>query len=313
MLIREWTGIFEKIYSKVDANRTPEQMWIAVMAHTSSIGESIRKVAFERLLNSAAHTFCWLCSFVYKCNVLPDDDIFSISDPLCGIITLKYPDRCGHCRASPCKCDPVKMEAKPDKSALYSELLRYRNRNLESYEKYSIQDFKDMFHEIYGGRGHIQTLENIGFHFLEEIGEAAVYIRKLSQLRNIIDNTGTGIDKDFLKGLSTVENIVKNYDKYKELIEEIDITSSEINMLKARVVEAKMGLVIEIADSFSWFCAVLNKLDAILKSIWDKPEEHESLKPLEEVLNDEYIDSEDPRCPTCKSFPCKCVFYNIII
>ena len=64
--ITEWMGVFSQLYSEPDSKRTPEQLWIAVMAHSSSIGEEIRKVHFPRLLKFAAHAFCWLCSFVNR-------------------------------------------------------------------------------------------------------------------------------------------------------------------------------------------------------------------------------------------------------
>ena len=310
--ITEWMEVFKELYSEVDSKRTPVQMWTAVMAHTSSIGESIRKVAFKDLMKSAAHTFCWLCSFVNMCNALPEDDIFSLKESLCGIVSLKYPNRCGHCNTSPCSCDPVIMERKPDKSATFTKLLDRRNRDLECFEGYSIKKYREMFHEIYGGRGHIHTLESIGFHFLEEIGEAAVNIRKLSQLRNVTDDDESGIDDAFLKQLLTVEKIVEYYNEYyDDYFKEkdvIDYTSKEPDTIKARIVEAKMGLVSEIGDLFSWFCGVLNKVDSISNSIWDNPKEQ--YQTLEQVLKEEYIDPDGkPRCPKCKSNPCRCVFF----
>lgn len=80
-------------------------------------------------------------------------------------------------------------------------------------------------------------------------------------------------------------------------------------MLKARITEAKMGLIIEIGDSFSWFCGILNKLHSVMDAIFIKPEEHPKLK-LDKVLTNEYFDINDnPRCPHCKNKPCKCTFY----
>ena len=309
--IKEWMGIFSDLYSKADSKRTPEQMWIAVMAHTSSIGESIRLFAFERLMNSAAHTFCWLCSFVNKCDTLQEDDVFSMKESLCGIVSLKYPLKCGHCLSAPCKCDPEKMDREEDKSAKYTVLLDQRERVLESFERYSIADATKMFNEIYGGRIHIQTLNNIGFHFLEEMGEAAFSIRKLSQLRNIADSD-TEIDSAFLKGLSTVEGIVRNFAKHRKKPEDMNWASVEPDMLRARLVDAKMGLVIEIADSLSWFCAILNKLNKISRTISEHPAAPDMLKPLEQVLIAEYFDAKgDARCPTCKNNPCICSFFNL--
>jgi len=319
--ITKWMKDFKKLYADADSKRTPEQMWIAVMAHSSQIGESIRKFAFDDLLYSSAHTFCWLCSFVNKCNSL-QNDIFTIKETFSGIVSLKYPKVCGLCKRGLCECDPVKVEEPKDKAADYKELLDLRKEILKSFEDYDIENFQKVFGRIYGGRIHIQTIDNIGFHFLEEIGEAAVYIRKLGQLRKISDDCSTGIDLAFLNKLSTVENIVDNYYNYYDLIQKINSTSREERaravlsreprMLKARVVEAKMGLVVEIADSFSWFCSVLNKLYSISGSIRKKPEDKILLKSLEEKLNDEYIDGSTykARCPTCKKNPCECVFYN---
>jgi hypothetical protein len=312
--IKDWQEVFRELYSQADSTRTPEQMWIAVMAHTSSIGESIRKFAFENLLDSAAHTFCWLCSFVNKCNKL-ENDVFSITDSLCGIVSLMYPKVCGHCQHNPCNCDPVSIEGKKDKSALYQDLLRRRRNVLASFEGYSIKDALEDFDDIYRGRIHIQTLENIGFHFLEEVGEAAVRVRQLSQLRKVTNDVNTGIDLAFLRELSTVEGIVKNYLKHEESLKHIDYASRDPKMLKARLVGAKMGLVAEIADSFSWFCSILKKLDSISKSIHKNPEKHEHIiRPLEQVLNETYFNSNgNARCPSCNSNPCNCAFYNLVI
>lgn len=312
--IKTWMEVFEELYGNADSNRTPEQMWTAVMAHTSSIGESIRKVAFRDLMKSAAHTFCWLCSFVINCNKLPQDDIFSYSASLCEIVSLKYPNKCGHCIESPCSCNPVTIEAKTNKSARYSKLLELRNRDLKSFQDYTIEKYQGMFYDIYCERGHIQSLQSIGFHFLEEIGEAAINIRKLSQLRNIANEAKSGIDKGFLTELRNIEKIVESYNEYyddffkeKDLIE---YSLEEPTMLKARVIDAKMGLLSEIGDSFSWFCGVLNKVNSISNSIWDNPES-ENIRTLEQLLNDEYIqENGQPICPTCEDNPCKCVFYN---
>lgn len=310
--INDWAKIFSELYGKADFERTPEQMWIAVMAHTSQIGESIRRFAFEDLLKSAAHTFCWLCSFVNKCNVLRDD-VFSINETLPGIVSLKYPGACGHCQKTPCSCDPVRMDREADKSAAYKKLFGLRKNILASFEGYSIDQSKEVFYQIYGGMTHIQTLETIGFHFLEEVGEAAVCVRQLSQLRKITEENISEIDLDFLKQLSNMEGIVDNFSKYGKKSKEIDYASTEAGMLRARLVNAKMGLVIEIGDSFSWFCAILNKLDFIAHSIYNEPEKHkEILKPFEKALRDEYFDaSGNAICPSCKSNPCKCAFFNV--
>ena len=305
--IRDWMGIFAELYSQPDSARTPEQIWITVMAHSSSIGESIRRVAFQDLLKYASHTFCWLCSFVSRCNQLKDD-IFSFEEPLCGMVSIKYPLVCGHCTEARCRCDPEKTDAIEDKSAQYEDLLDRRAKMKTDDEAYTIADWKDILWKIYGGRIHIQTLESIGFHYLEEVGEAAFAVRKLSELKGICGKESEGIDVTFLNGLTTVERIVKSYKEYyrSDLKDRPDFvyTSKEPDILKWRIVDGKMRMVIEIADTFSWFCAIMNKLDSISKA------SKFPLLLLEDQLRGEYFDDHgNPRCPTCQAKPCKCVFF----
>lgn len=300
--IKDWMGIFSGIYSKVDAQRTPEQIWVAVTAHSSSIGESIRRYAFSELLKYAAHTFCWLCSFVNKCNQVKDD-VFSCTETVCGMVSLKYPFKCGHCRKDYCSCDPIEMDTQIDKSAKYERLVQDRQDVLLSVEGFSITDWKRKFQDIFGHRIHLLAFENIGFHFLEEVGEVAVAVRKLSQLKNVLYDGIEGIRIEFLKELTTVEGIVENYKTYY-VSGDTDYTSRDTNMIKWRMVDAKMALVIEIADTFSWFCAILNKLDSILKGCGFP------FSTLEEKLCEVYIDDKgNARCPTCKKEQCECIFY----
>ncbi len=171
-----------------------------------------------------------------------------------------------------------------------------------------------MFRGIYAARLHIQTLETIGFHFFEEVGEAAVAIRKLSQLRSIQEYGIEGVDQAFLDGLSTVENVVDNYNKFVKDPKSIILTTREPEMIRTRVVEAKMAMIVEIGDTFSWFCAILNKLLSIEKSIWEEPDKHPECKfvDLETALNNDYFDEKKgiSICPTCKSLPCSCEFFN---
>lgn len=301
--IKRWMEIFSELYSEADSKRTPEQIWIAITAHSSSIGECIRRFDFRELLYFAAHTFCWLCSFVNKCNQLQKDDIFHVTESLSDIVSLKYPLKCGHCMRDYCQCEAGRMDAQRDKSAQYTELFRYREDILASVETYSVTQWKERLRGIYGNRVHIQTPETIGFHFLEEVGEGAVAVRSLSQFRGIVAEGIGGIDATFLNELTTVGGIVEKYKTYYKP-GPINYTSRHPDTLKWRMVEAKMRMVIEIADTFSWFCAIMNKLDDILETSEFR------LPSLEEKLNEEYIDNQGhPKCAICGQRSCECVFF----
>ena len=159
------------------------------------------------------------------------------------------------------------------------------------------------FQGIFGHRIHLLAFENIGFHFLEEVGEVAVAVRKLSQLQNVLNEGIEGIQADFFRELTTVEGIVEKYRSHF-IRGNIDYTSRDLDVIKWRIVDAKMALVIEIADTFSWFCAIMNKLDSVIKG-WGL-----TFPTLEDQLCEAYIDGEgNARCPTCKKKQCECIFY----
>lgn len=302
--ITQWMEAFSKLYSEPDSKRTPEQLWVAVTAHSSMIGECIRRYHFKKLLQYAAHTFCWLSSFVNRCKST-DSPMFSVSESLSEIVSLKYPRACGHCVSKPCKCHPTEMDKIDDKAAHYERLFEERKGVIKSVEHYTIRDWKNTFASIYGEQVHILTLESIGFHFLEEVGEGATAVRKLGQLKRVASEKTEGIEASFLEELNTVEGIVKNYTVHKTQDGNIDYVSREADMIKWRIAEAKMSLVIEIADTFSWFCSILNKLDSISDNCDLR------LPTLEEKLNSEYLDnSGQPKCPTCEKDTCQCVFFS---
>jgi len=308
--IADWSSIFSRIYADVDSNRTPEQMWTAVTAHSSTIGESVRKVAFHEIIKAASSTFCWLTSFTNRCFVL-ENNIFHINHSLSQIISFKYPNVCGLCHRNPCICVPIDVEKESDKSGQYNRLLELWERVNDSVDKYTIDQYKGIFRDIFGGRIFVQSLENIGFHFLEEIGEAAVCVRELSQLSNMV-NAETGIESKFFNEISSIPGLVEQYNCLKDQIVNIDVSLKESEMIKARAVRAKIGLLIEIGDSFSWLFSIMNKLDMISEFVFTKPKDHpEFMTPLEDLLQNKYIEDGIPRCHICKKESCECVFYNL--
>lgn len=305
--LSEWESIFYNIYKQVDENREPEQIWIGVTAHCSEIGEAIRKIHFPDLYKSAAHTICWFCSFIKKCNNTKFN-IFKLNAKLSDVVLLKYPLKCGRCTHIPCDCPSKEMELMKDKSAKYSILY-------EEYKKVknvdmTITQWIDNFEKIYGGRINLLTLEIIGFHFLEEIGECAIAIRELSQLKNVISQNINGINDDFFNKLTDIGSIVNSYAKIKELLDTLDkdkkqkFTSKKPDIIKARIVKAKMDMIVEIADAFSWFCDIFIKTS----EIFDNCNCPKGIT-LENEIENEYFKNGEYVCPICEKTLCECVFF----
>lgn len=311
-LIKEWTNEFELLYSKHDKKRSPDELWVATMGHCSIMGEAIRRTHYVDLLRAATHAFCWICSYVSRCNSI-DDPVFKFNAHLSEIVGLKYPQRCGHCEEARCTCRHVEMDQKKDKAARYKSL--YNLWKNQSFDKYDLNEWLTTFWGIYSGQIHLLTLESIGFHFLEEVGENAFAIRKLAQLKKILDQNISGIDIELLRKIQSIKGVVEEYSnsmtELKKLMKgkkpEIDYASKDPIQIKARIVDAKMSQFIELADSFSWFCAVLIKLHEIVQNAGMNTEEYN----IEVCLQKEYGKKNSPLvCPTCSEKNCACLFFS---
>lgn len=332
LTIVKWTEKFKELYKETDKLRKSEEFWNAVLAHLSCIGEAIRKNHYPELLKAAASAFCWMCSFVSKCN--DSDDIFKVHNSLPEIVGLKFPTVCGHCEHKPCICDPATIEATPDKSAKYGNLYKQGRDKHIVWNEYSLSDWLGVFHDIYGGRIHLQTMESLGFHLLEEAGEEAMAVRNLIQFRGILEQRIEGIDSEFLEKISKIDGLVEEYESTlkalkhktgkssdKEALKGIAYDSRDPVFIKTRVVKAKMDQIIELADTFSWFCATLLKLSYNIESL--QHDENDIVKTgikraqlevlhIEETLHERYSykgTTEPLTCYACKSTPCKCLFF----
>ena len=316
--ISEWSQDFAKLYDRPNRFRTPEGLWMGAVAHCSQIGEAIRRADYNALIGSACHAFCWILSFLTKCNS-GDDPLFHCGNGMSEIVYFKFPGLCGHCLDRHCTCDPVKTDKKTNKAAQYSALYTYWHRakyHLKYLDNYDIGLWVDEFSDIFGGRIHLQTLDSIGFHFLEEVGEEAQAIQKLIQLRGVIDsyhNSTRELLGRYCAELSTIDGLVKEYagcEKSDEGKPRFDKASRDVTQVKARILDAKMDLVIELADTFSWFCAVLIKLRQMPQPSTPTGGSNVTLD-IEYRLQQEYGAAGAPLvCASCRTAACECAFYT---
>ncbi len=304
--INEWAEGFAKLYEVPDKYRTPEEIWLGAMKHCTAIGEAIRKTDYDELMKEAAHAFCWILSFVKKCNG-GNDTIFYCKPGLNEMVYLKYPHRCGRCHGIPCTCDAKKQDEIKDKATRFREA--YQELKSENLEKYTIDRWLLDFEKIYGVQNYLQRMDDIGFHFLEEVGEEATAVCKLVQLKGVIDGETPieGVNAEFLKYLGDLGKLIDYYDnipKDDEKKPKLIFNSREPEVVKNRVVEAKAEMISELADTFSWFCGILTKLKYFEKK-------YRGNYDLEERLQAEYDCREGAciKCPTCRKPKCECVFF----
>lgn len=308
-LIREWARAIDELYENPDSKRSPEEIWIAAMAHCSSIGEAIRKSDFVELMSFAARAFSWMLSFSVKCEKT-EDLLFRCKNNFCEMVYLKFPDLCGHCTESTCQCKPVDMEAQKDKAGKYEILVEKWTRDQRAKAiEYRIEDWLVIFKGIYAGRIHLQTMETLGFHFLEEAGEQAMAIRKLMQLRGVSHNGKGIVAEEKLHRLVTIPTIAEEYIRLgkgqKDGKPQFDPTSKDEKEIYARIVDAKMDFIVELADTFSFFCSILIKLGSVKIG----PSESFSANLEEALINTYGKPDEGLICPVCKKDACKCVFF----
>lgn len=310
--ISEWTRIFDGIYGLVNAHRPPEQMWLSVMAHCSAVGEGIRTAHYTDVLREAAHAFEWMCAFVSKMNALEDSDIFAFRATFSEMVAFKYPERCGHCAAVPCRCNPKQLEEIKDKAGRYEILSELWRQKRDSWNNYTLERWKNVFNEIYSQNIHLLSLEMIGFHFLEEAGEAAHAVKLLSEMRGVLETNASRELRQFIKdNLTQIDDLfcLSTNEEYKAVIKGIETvvpysTSKKIDDIKKRLFYAKLHLITEFADTFAWMCSLLNKIETVASN------NNATIKTIEDMIVHEYFpNGEKGVCPYCKESPCECAFF----
>jgi len=323
--LQEWQEGFAKLYEGPDSKRDPEHFWIGVMAHFSAVGESIRQYDFLKIYRTAAHAYCWLLCFANKLQK-SEDPLFLVNEPIWRLVGYKYPKICGHCLNSSCKCSPYDVEGKLDKVFKYGKWLENLEPISEEIKMWTIKNWMGMFQEVYGKNTELRPLDSIGFHLLEEGGEAAKAIRVLTQFRGVENISKLGIDHDFFKKISNLRGMVELYDKLseelkgkkgftsnKQLREFVKPFLTNVDVIKWRIVDSKLNLVSEFCDSFSWLCTLLVKCERISELLALKNTKDRIKWDVEYLLCDIYFSNssdENLKCYACKKDKCKCLIFS---
>jgi NTP pyrophosphatase (non-canonical NTP hydrolase) len=279
-MIADWEGTFEGLYGQANEGRPIEQIWVAVMAQCSELGEGLRKGNLQEILVEAADVFEWLCTFV---SALRSGRAGVFREPFClsRTVSLKYPGVCGRCYGVEgelddnklpepskrlslhCVCPPRKMEGTNDKPVAYGRAYRYNERanTALTFDEFTILDWQRVFDRTFERNAHFSTIEMIGYHFLEEAGEVAVAVRHLSQLRRAADIPEmTGLLVEWGTDVGKLAAYCDAHDLTRK--EKLDYTALGIDPLLDRVAFGKIHVLLELGDMFSWLCSLLNKMEA---------------------------------------------------
>lgn len=179
--ISDWGKDFWEIYEIHDKKRSLADIWLIVNEEAASTCEGIREGNYEALLKSLAHTFCWILSFVNK--ILYDENVDNrFKDKINfgqieNIIIYKYPSHCLSCWHRQCMCPVLSNKVKLNQETVSKQRERLTNKCLN----WSLDEWQEMFDNIYSAAHKNLSISEIGFHFAEEVGEVSTEIRMMQE------------------------------------------------------------------------------------------------------------------------------------
>lgn len=183
----DWYAEFARIQGITNNQRTPSDIWLLLMEDASKVAESIRKQKYADTLEPLAHVFNWTCSIAWR---FTRDDMreAKITIPLSSIIWNKYPNHCPYCGKPSCIC-PVNVEylekmtdeEKKKRARDMAEFLSTEQARIYQIPP-TLDGFTDMFNSIFSGAHYVKHIEDIAFHFLEEVGEVSSCLRDLRDM-----------------------------------------------------------------------------------------------------------------------------------
>jgi len=272
--VDEFVDAFEKVYGNLDRKRSIEQMWLQVVEESSSVAEAVREVNYVDVLSHLVNTFCWICGLVAKCRG-GEKSTLHFKEDFSSIIWRKYPNRCPLCEVDPCQCLIKKREidqrSPEEKNRIYGRVRKRAQRSIKDRIR-NLDRIVNMFEDIFGPNYFIMPIEEITFHFTEEVGEVAEQMRE-SYALEMVSST-------------------KIKDKKRE---------------KKRIVEEFKR---ELADVFSWMCGILIKINYMIGNVnhvlieFGRSQDEYCEIKFSEILEKYYMDEETLVCRTCRQSPC---------
>jgi len=264
---------FGRVYEDIDRKRSVEQMWLQVVEEAASVAEAVREVNYVEVISHLANTFCWISGLVAKCRGDPNS-VLHFEEDFSSIVWRKYPNMCPLCGVRPCQCLIRKREidsrSSEEKNQVYEKAEKKAQGTIEDRIR-DLDRLVNMFEEVFGPSYFVMPIQEITFHFTEEVGEVAEQIRELRAVNMAPINDREKRDRR--------DRITKEFLK-------------------------------ELADVFSWMCGILIKVNLLIGNVDDILSEfgrsEGSFRKItfSETLQKYYIDDGRLVCRTCRRSPC---------
>jgi len=194
-----------------DVQRPVFDVWCHVLDHAARLGEALRRELYDDAGHEVGRVAVWLISFVAKLrdeNKTGHGRLFHITAPLSHMIWNKYPRCCHTCygygivlprhrgesvpdwngQLQRCDCLLRLADVEARSEQLTDEQKEWIKRERREYAKktmptspeaFGLDELEKMFCDIFQPAIFAQSVESIGFHFLEEIGEVSEAMTKL--------------------------------------------------------------------------------------------------------------------------------------
>ncbi|KAB2893794.1 MAG: hypothetical protein F9K28_07540 [Bacteroidetes bacterium] len=295
----QWQYALQQIYDKKNEKRQPSDMWLRTVSDASKVGEAARKGDAYEVMKYLVHTVSWVITttnklMTHQYNGLPSLQTYDgrSHTSLTQIILAKYPMICPVCQEKQCHCpikrkdieeaDPIKrqqIKAANKETRRQKLLARQLELETDTNSPKSVADIAAMLDEIYKQVHYGESIQNITFHFLEEVGEVAWCLTSLDEGNQINPSDETPL------------NI--------QLADEI-----------ADVMAWSLAIVGKLANSATQTNRLMSVFHPIAQSTTEDKEISKKQKHnlLAQWLWSSFYDRDKLKicCPLCKEEPCIC-------
>jgi NTP pyrophosphatase (non-canonical NTP hydrolase) len=274
--LNQWQNYFESIYEERNRKiKNVEVIWFRVLENASKVAEDLRRYKYGNAMENLSHMFCWLCGFCSRTKRNLGETVWK-----------KYPYVCPYCRedrdkvVKSCNCPGHRMETEETpthrkEKMINEEILDYFRKTFKKKKPRSLDGWVSMFDKLYKNSNYSASIEHIGFHLMEEIGEVSRAWRRKQE-----------------------------FEKRKE-------KNSDIKKARAQL---ELDLDYEIADVFSWMCALINKISSIADAVENLGKSTIEIRmahrktahmPIPKVALSNFVFAEYGRgCPNCGRKKC---------
>jgi NTP pyrophosphatase (non-canonical NTP hydrolase) len=188
----QWQQAFFELYGDVDKKLPLYDIMLQMVADSTRIAEAMRRGSFNEALPYIPRVFSWLCTMTNK--VKRDEKFRYISEgkSLADLIWHKYPRRCAFCAQPKCGCpalrvdDMTRVERDDHMKNVQGQLEAARRGSRPS----TLNEWVEMFEDVYGVVNASRSSAQKTFHFLEEIGEVEVELRKADRQQQDLRTSG---------------------------------------------------------------------------------------------------------------------------